>query len=89
MGNSKREKGQPVLSLFYRICPLIFLVPIMPIVARSLFWCGSDPKVTLTLTLSLALGLGLGLTPVKTISDKNLKLNAKDEYRRRNPGENL
>ena len=63
MGNSKREKGQPVLSLLYCICPLIFLVPIMPIVARSLFWSGSDPKVTLTLILNLALGLGLGFNP--------------------------
>ena len=48
-----------------------------------------DPKLTLTLTLSLALGFGLGLTLGKTISDKNLKPNAKDEYRRTRLGKNL
>ena len=46
---------------------------------------GGDPK----LTLSLASGLGLGLTFEKTISIKNLKANAKDEYRQRLLGENL
>ena len=39
-------------------------------------------SLTLTLTLSVTLGLGLGLTPGKALSDKNLKPNAKDEYRR-------
>ena len=43
----------------------------------------SDPKLTLTLTLRLVLGLGLGLTPGKTISNKSLKRNAKDEYLQR------
>ena len=43
----------------------------------------------MTLTGSLTLGLGFGLTPGKTISDENLKPNAKDEYRRRRPEKNV
>ena len=51
-------------------------------VNEKIFYYKTDPKLTLTLTLSVTLGLGLGLTPGKTISDKNSKPNAKDEYRR-------
>ena len=55
----------------------------------KMLYPGGDLKLTLTLTLSLASGLGLGLTFEKTISIKNLKANAKDEYRQRLLGENL
>ena len=47
----------------------------------KIFYLGSDLKLTL--------GLGLGLTPGKTISVENLKPNAKDQYRRKRPGNNL
>ena len=54
----------------------------------KIFYPGCDPKLTLTLTLTLSvtLGLGLGSTPGETISVENLKLNAKDQYRRRRSG---
>ena len=53
----------------------------------KMFYLRSDLK--LTLSLSLTLGLGLGLTPLKTKSVDNLKPNAKHQYRRKRPGENL
>ena len=46
-------------------------------VDEKIFILKVTQKLTLTLTLNLTLGLGLGLTPGKTISDENLKPNAK------------